>query len=120
MDYTASSLWSAIQSGNNILTSDPSRSEWLAVMSGQASLEPDCNMVGFNLRSTDPTVTNNAVVRIGIVANQENDCATPDSFIGFGGMYRAYGISVAAGGYCAYVCDNGGGPTSAFGYVLAR
>jgi hypothetical protein len=44
------------------------------------SLQPHCNREGFN--NDVPGYTR---VRLGIVANQENDCASPDSRLGLRG-----------------------------------
>ena len=50
------------------------RSKWLSLLSG-SRLQPYCNQEGINLLGT---------VRIGIVGNNENDCGTPDTFLGVG------------------------------------
>ena len=42
----------------------------------------NCNLIGFNC-FPGPATSNR--VRIGIVTNQENDCGSCDSRIGFGG-----------------------------------
>eukprot|EP00795_Rhopilema_esculentum_P007866 gene7866-13744_t len=55
------------------------RSKWLSLVSG-SHLQPGCNLQGFNAHG---------IVRIGILANNENDCITPDSYIGIG-MTVAY------------------------------
>ena len=54
-------------------------------------------------------------VRLGLLANQENDCGSPDSFIGLGGPNNA------AGNY-AWCCspDNGYKNTKTMGYILVR
>ncbi|MFM2152724.1 MAG: hypothetical protein RL199_1159, partial [Pseudomonadota bacterium] len=58
------------------------RGDWKGLVPG-SSLQPNCNMGGFNV---DPARNNaHAAVRIGFLANEQNDCKTPDSFIGLGG-----------------------------------
>ena len=51
------------------------RSKWLNLLSG-SRLQQYCSGEGINVLSK---------VRIGIVGNNEHDCATPDSFLGVGG-----------------------------------
>ena len=51
------------------------RSKWLGLLSG-SKLQSHCNYQGFTVLSK---------VRIGIVANNENDCRTPDTVLGVGG-----------------------------------
>ena len=45
----------------------------------EASLQPNCNKEGFNVQCS-----NNWKSRIGILGNNEPDCETCDSVIGFG------------------------------------
>ena len=64
------------------------RAKWLGVVQGSVLLA-NCNSEGFNV------VTN---VRIGIATNNENDCTTPDSFIGIGlGAYAGWCGMTATG-----------------------
>ena len=55
-------------------------------------------------------------VRLGLTANQENDCQTPDSYIGFG--FRKYSAGNYADG--RYHADHGGVNIKAIGYIMAR
>ena len=57
----------------------------------RGSLQRNCNRIGFN------NYHEYAHVRIGIIANQENDCNSPDSRIGFGGGGSACGQTAATG-----------------------
>ena len=50
-------------------------------MGPYASLQSGCNREGFNILSDD---TSMAKARIGIIGNNENDCTSCDSRIGFG------------------------------------
>jgi hypothetical protein len=96
------------------------RSTWGALADG-ATLEVNCNIEGFNVYFSAPY----ARARIGLVSNNENDCNTPDSALGFGvedgpnnGCYTtdpAYGVGVVGGGSCA-----GGADKQLFGYVFVR
>ena len=42
-------------------------------------MQPNCNQEGFNSMNK---------IRIGILGNNENDCGTPDSFLGVGGYSK--------------------------------
>ena len=55
------------------------RDTWKTLLGSQASLQLNCNREGFN---HDQVVFGKA--RIGILGNNENDCDTCDSRIGFG------------------------------------
>ena len=50
-------------------------------MGSYASLQPRCNREGFNILSDD---TSMGKARIGIIGNNDNDCVTCDTRIGFG------------------------------------
>ena len=60
------------------------RTAWKDLVAG-ASLQPNCNAEGFNLVSGGDY----QAVRLGILGNNENDCGTSDSRIGFGGQESA-------------------------------
>ena len=63
-----------------------------------------------------------ARVRIGIHSNQENNCSSPDSRIGFGGAGSACGQdnNNTCGNTATCSGDAGNRNTKVFGYVLAR
>jgi hypothetical protein len=96
------------------------RAAWLALVDG-ASPEPNCNVEGFNVYFSPPY----SRARIGMISNNENDCNTPDSAVGFGvedgpndTCYASdphYGVGVVAGGTCATAADK-----QLFGYVFVR
>lgn len=78
----ASSL--ALFSGPTVLTSTPSRDEW--VLADPAfGLQDNCDRSGINV-SADFSFLLHPVsrVRIGILGNNEGDCASTDSFVGVG------------------------------------
>ena len=54
------------------------RRGWLDLVPDSV-LQPNCNKEGFNIMSQ-----RRVKVRLGIVANNEDDCGTPNSLIGFG------------------------------------
>jgi hypothetical protein len=97
------------------------RGAWTA-LANNATLELNCNFEGFNAVFNAPY----ARARIGLLANQQNNCNTPDSAIGFGvdvgpknSCYPAevsYAAGVAGGGSCSPSGPNKG----VFGYVFVR
>ena len=79
----ASSLHSLIADGQYRPTS-LGRNKWIALIDSRARLQPNCNQEGFNTKA-------NRKARVGILGNNENDCRTCDSAIGFGVDNRACG-----------------------------
>ena len=61
--------------------------------------------------------------RIGIIGNNENDCASPDSFIGFGTTNIEYAPAnlkkVSCGNFAIHASD-GDRSLAAFGYLLIK
>ncbi|CAB3989345.1 Hypothetical predicted protein, partial [Paramuricea clavata] len=78
--YPASSLYSLIADGKYRQTR-VGRAQWKSLIYG-SSLQSNCNQEGFNVEQSSnyPIVK----VRLGIIANQENGCDSPDSFVGLG------------------------------------
>ncbi len=95
----ASSLL-AIFRNDNYQATNVGRTTWHSLLSA-GWLQPNCNKEGFNIKNRLGQV----IVRIGLLGNNEKDCKTPDSFIGFGSSFR-------------YVC--GTAKLSAMGYVLIK
>ena len=112
--YPASSLYSLIADGNYRQTR-LGRYKWKSLISG-SSLQRNCNREGFNVYHVD-----HARVRLGIFSNQENDCTTPDSFIGLGGGYpRTHVTNPAGNGAICCLPDNGVKNLRGMGYILVR
>ena len=78
LNYTASSLYSVIADGAYRAT-NASRAKWLSLVVNP-SLQPHCNMEGFNVHFS----TTQLFLRIGLIGNNEVNCKTPDSLLGFG------------------------------------
>ena len=120
--YPASSLYSLIADGNYRPTK-LGRNTWKGLISG-SSLQRNCNKEGFNARITHHDEYGWPRARIGIIANQENDCDTPDSFLGLG----TYSFNVCqyrnalntAGNLAQCTPDNGNKNIKAMGYILVR
>lgn len=60
-----------------------------------------------------------ARVRFGILGNQENECASPDSRIGIGGA-NAGTTTVGNAATGIYNPDNGAADIKSFGYLFVR
>ena len=112
--YSANSLWHVLQDGAYRATS-LGRNTWKSLING-SSLQPNCNREGFNNSHSY------ARVRVGIITNQENDCDSPDSRLGFGGQGSACSQddSNSCGNTATCSPDNGDRDTKAFGYILVR
>lgn len=88
-------------------------SDW---QSGRASLQNNCNLEGFNVMSDQSDYSK---VRIGYMANQENDCASGDSRIGFGaGGYQD--DTNTCGNEATFSPDNGEKHIRANGYIFVQ
>ena len=117
-DYEASSLYSLIADGQYRGTS-AGRATWLSLIAG-SSLQAYCNYEGFNINLIRVDTFNHKYLRLGLVGNNENDCESPDSWIGFGaGVVNKYGKekNQACGNRVLY-------PNSvdlrAFGYIFVQ
>jgi hypothetical protein len=88
------------------------RSAWERLPS-RGSLQLNCNREGINVATPE------ASVRIGIVANNQNDCSTCNSWIGFGAEGETTGER-ACGNVAATATDNGQRDDALFGYVMVR
>ncbi|XP_022801427.1 uncharacterized skeletal organic matrix protein 5-like [Stylophora pistillata] len=80
IDKPASSLYSLIADGKYRATS-LGRNTWKRLIGSRASLQRNCNKEGFNVVCTS---SRHSKARIGYIANQENNCGSCDSRIGFG------------------------------------
>jgi len=124
LSKTAKSLYDVIRSNKYVaLGKAIGRNAWKKLMAN-GSLQKYCNREGFN--NFIGSNQNYSYVRIGIIGNNENDCASPDSMIGVGGgtfakngcHLASISVSNVSGGICAP--DNGDRKTSGFAYVYVR
>ncbi|CAH3151071.1 unnamed protein product, partial [Porites lobata] len=88
------------------------RNSWKALLGSQAPLQRNCNGEGFN-------TVRQARVRIGILGNNQDDCATVDSRIGFG-MQGLPDYSITCGVVAERQSDNGDKFIHSFGYILVQ
>ncbi len=96
IDKSQSSLLELFGDGKYQATSF-TKNEWKNLVNGGGSLQNNCNRQGFNVRDDYGIM----VARIGILGNNDNNCKSTDSYIGFGLWNRQY----CAGPYPIY-CGN--------------
>ncbi|XP_022804044.1 matrilin-2-like, partial [Stylophora pistillata] len=111
----ASSLHSLIADGQYRDTS-LGRNTWKLLIGSEASLQFNCNKEGFNPASLK---RENSKVRIGIIANGEDNCRSCDSWIGFG-TGGVYNDSNTCGNEASINPDNGNKQIKAMGYILVQ
>ena len=111
INHEANSLFEVIANRKFTETSI-GRKHWKSLISG-STLQTYCNKEGFNINPGRKTH-----VRIGLVANNENDCHSCNSGIGFGASVRGCGENVkdiACGN--VYKCVS---HLPVFGYILVQ
>ena len=111
----ANSLHSLIADGNYSATS-LGRHTWKKLIGRQASLQRNCNKEGFNSRGL---YLFRSKARIGIVSNEQDECNSPDSTIGFGTSGYPYKNNTC-GNMADYQPDNGNKNIEAMGYILVQ
>ena len=113
----ANSLYSLIADGQYRKTT-LGRDKWKKLIGAEASLQDNCNKEGFNALFGG---SYHSRARIGIVANQEYDCKSCDSRIGFGtGGYPDDFNTCGNEASDSYSPDNGGKHIKAMGYILVQ
>ena len=94
------------------------RNTWKTLIGSQASLQTNCNREGFNAVGS---AHGSSKARIGFLGNNENDCVTPDSRIGFGtGGYHDDSNACGNEAKDDSNPDNGGKHIKAMGYILVQ
>ncbi len=114
-DYEARSLNSVIADGNYRNTT-AGRVAWKSLIAG-SSLQQHCNKEVFGHLSRYISM------RLGYLANNEKNCNSCDSCIGFGISYKAChnrNINITCGNIAWCRGDNGERSTAAFGYILVQ
>ena len=119
IDRKASSLFNVIADGDFEETY-VGKNKWLSLMDGSV-LQQHCNREGFNINTQgyNPSLLK---VRIGIIANNQDDCWTCNSCIGFGTLIRGCDDETRKTtcgniGICDYL---GNRNTAAFGYIFVQ
>ena len=115
INKTADSLYSLIADGQYRATS-LGRNTWKTLIGSQASLQANCNKEGFNAVERSFATS---IARIGIISNQQNDCGSCDSRIGFGTGGRDDDNNTC-GNEATRSPDNGDKHIKAMGYILVQ
>lgn len=92
--------------------------KWKKLIGSQASLQVNCRREGFNVAAGR---SGYAKIRIGILGNNEKDCITPDSRIGFGGGGQVDDSNTCGNDALNHPSsDNGAKKIKAMGYILVQ
>ena len=91
------------------------RDKWKSLIGPQASLQRNCNKEGFNVVNASSL----SKARIGIIANNENDCSSCDSRIGYGTGGYPDDLNTC-GNEAKHGPDNGDKHIRAMGYILVQ
>ncbi|XP_028396132.1 uncharacterized protein LOC114520116 [Dendronephthya gigantea] len=119
LNYEASSLYSVI-AGNQFQRTSAGKDSWKSLIAGSL-LQKNCNTEGFNVNFQSHDSSLKTHVRFGFVANNEHDCLSCDSWVGFGvnfvGCDTSESKSCGNRAVCAAdkVVD-----IQAFGYILVQ
>ncbi|XP_078351324.1 uncharacterized protein LOC144636055 [Oculina patagonica] len=111
----ANSLYSLIADGQYRATS-LGRSTWKMLIGSEASLQPYCNKEGFNAATGRIDLSK---ARIGILGNEQNNCDSVDSRIGFGTGGR-HDDTNTCGNEARHGGDNGDKHIKAMGFILVQ
>ena len=111
----ANSLYSLIADGQYRATS-LGRNTWKTLIGSQASLQRNCNIEGFNVVGSSGR---HSKARIGILGNEQNNCDSCDSRIGFG-TGGLFDDSNTCGNQATHSPDNGNKHLKAMGYILVQ
>ncbi|PFX25319.1 hypothetical protein AWC38_SpisGene10090 [Stylophora pistillata] len=112
----ADSLYSLIADGQYRATS-LGRDKWKELIGSQGSLQYNCNKEGFNAVCSWSL---NSKARIGIVSNNQNECSSCDSRIGFGTAGNPDDSNTCGNEASQSGVDNGIKHVKAMGYILAQ
>lgn len=115
INQQADSLYSLIADGQYRDTS-LGRDTWKSLIGINASLQLNCNKEGFNVVSTNIRL---AKARIGIIGNNEDNCESCDSRIGFGAGGK-HDDSNSCGNEAVLQTDNGNAHIKAMGYIFVQ
>ena len=111
---SANSLYELVADGTYRSVS-VGRNKWKSLIGPQASLQTNCNKEGFNVVHT----SSQSKARIGIIANNENDCLSCDSRIGYGTGGYPDDLNTC-GNEAKHGPDNGNKHIKAMGYILVQ
>ena len=113
---TGASLYSVIADGRYRPTS-LGRDKWKALIGSEASLQLNCNREGFNAVGEE---NYHSKARIGIIGNNQNNCGTCDSRIGFGTGGKHDDTNTCGNEASRGQVDNGNKHIKTMGYILVK
>ena len=116
INHQAKSLYSLIADGK-YRASSLGRNTWKKLIGSRASLQPNCNKEGFNVLCT---LSHHSKARIGIVGNEQNDCTSCDSRIGFGTEGFPDDFNTCGNEASSDGPDNDEQHVKAMGYILVQ
>ena len=112
----AASLHSLIADGQYRNTS-LGRDGWKKLIGSNAYLQRNCNMEGFNAFSGQ---SDRSKVRIGIISNEQDDCQSCNSLIGFGTGNHPNDAKSCRNEALKAGSDKGWKSVKAIGYILIQ
>ena len=120
INHQASSLFNVIADGV-FKNTTVGKNRWLSLMDG-SRLQEHCSTEGFNINVTGYGPNANLKVRVGIIANNENECNSCDSCIGFGTSVRGCNGETrkTTCGNIAICGQLNNKNTTAFGYIFVQ
>ena len=118
IQQSANSLYALIADGTYQAVS-LGRNKWKSLIGPQASLQVNCNKEGFNVVCEGIESSQCSRARIGIIANEQNDCSSCDSRIGYG-TGGLQDDSNTCGNVAKHSADNGDKYIKAMGYILVQ
>jgi hypothetical protein len=121
-------------SAQNSVGLDAGRAGWLSLPVPDAALQENCNAQGVNVSGSNKAdacggPADGVSIRLGIIANDQDDCCSPNSYIGFGGAnlgdQNCTPAEYSAGNVTGYPTTTGcGGITTMnvadFGYLFVK
>ncbi len=127
LEYTAISLHSVIED-EAFKNTTAGKEAWTSLIIDDSSLQDNCNLEGFNIKKKNKFHSRAYInVRIGIVANTQDDCDSCNSCIGFGITARGCDEGFEDGKVKTSTCGNiaicgnlKNQNTAAFGYILVQ
>ena len=119
LNFPTNSLHSVIEDGTFKETTF-GKEAWKSLIDG-SSLQDYCNVEGFNIQMNDGS-QKYMNIRIGLVANNQDNCGSCDSCIGFGTSVSGCGNDVRSTtcgnmAVCNHLSNKN---TAAFGYILVQ
>ena len=115
VNQSADSLYSSI-ADQQFRSTSLGAAKWKLLLGSQGSLQLGCRKEGFNVICNSQS---HAKARIGIVGNNEADCGTCDSRIGFGTTGN-HDSSNTCGNEAVIAPDNGDKHIKAMGYIFIQ